>query len=239
MAAAAESAQLVVLPEVFAFMGADDEERRAAAETAEDSRVLGFLGEQARRHRLYIVGGSLLLRDPGARLLRNASPVFAPSGAMLAVYDKMHLFDVVLGAEAYRESAVIAPGEAPVSVAIDDWRLGLSVCYDLRFPELYRHYAGCEILSVPAAFTEPTGRAHWQVLLQARAIENQAYVLAAAQQGVHPGGRRTWGHSMIVDPWGEVLDELEAGEGIVVADLALERIRHVRASIPALEHRRL
>ncbi len=237
-AAAAESAHLVVLPENFSFMGASDAARRAAAESPEQSWVLGFLCEQAERHHLHIVGGSLLLRQAGSERLRNACPVCSPDGRLLAIYDKMHLFDVDLGAEAYRESATIAAGEAPVSVDLDGWSLGLSICYDLRFPELYRRYAGCQLLSVPAAFTVPTGRAHWEVLLRARAIENQAYVLAAAQAGTHPGGRRTWGHSMIVDPWGEVLDCLEAGEGIAVADLDMARIQHVRTAIPALKHRR-
>lgn len=238
-AAASQSVQLVVLPENFSFMGANDAERRDAAEDPEQSWVLGFLSEQAERHRMHIVGGSLLLRQRGSERLRNACPVFSPDGRLSAVYDKMHLFDVDLGAESYRESAMIAAGEAPVSVDVEGWAIGLSICYDLRFPELYRRYAGCGLLSVPAAFTVPTGRAHWEVLLRARAIENQAYVLAAAQVGEHPGGRQTWGHSMIVDPWGEVLDCRDVGEGIVVVDLEMDRLAHVRRAIPALEHRRL
>ena len=238
-AAASESAHLVVLPENFSFMGANDAERRDAAEYPEQSWVLGFLSEQASRHRMHIVGGSLLLRQPDSGHLRNACPVFSPGGRLLEIYDKMHLFDVDLDTESYHESATIMAGEVPKSVALGGWRIGLSICYDLRFPELYRSYAGCQVLSVPAAFTVPTGRAHWEVLLRARAIENQAYVLAAGQVGEHPGGRLTWGHSMIVDPWGEVLDCLADGEGIVVADLDMARVNHVRRAIPALGHRRL
>ncbi len=238
-AAACESVHLVVLPENFSFMGASDAERRDAAEYPEQSWVLGFLSEQANQHRMHIVGGSLLLRQPGSGQLRNACPVFSPDGKLLEIYDKMHLFDVDLDGESYHESATIAAGDGPKSVAFGGWLVGLSICYDLRFPELYRRYAGCQVLSVPAAFTVPTGRAHWEVLLRARAIENQAYVLAAGQVGEHPGGRQTWGHSMIVDPWGEVLDCRDEGEGIVVADLDMARVHHVRRAIPALGHRRL
>jgi len=240
-AAASEAVRLLVLPENFAFMGRDDAARRNAAEYPEDSWMLGFLCEQAERHRMAIVGGSVLLREKDSDLLRNACPVFSADGRLLEIYDKMHLFDVDLGPERYLESATIAPGDAPRSVPVGPWQIGLSVCYDLRFPELYRHYAeiGCQVLTVPAAFTVPTGMAHWETLLRARAIENQAYVLAAGQTGEHPGGRRTWGHSMIVDPWGEVLGCRADGEGLVLADLDMARVRQVRSMIPALRHRRL
>ncbi|HXH64264.1 MAG TPA: carbon-nitrogen hydrolase family protein [Mariprofundaceae bacterium] len=239
--AAAEAVRLIVLPENFSFMGRNDEARRAAADYPEDSWVLGFLSEQAERHRMHVIGGSLLLRQRDSDRLRNASPVFSPDGKLLEIYDKMHLFDVDLGPERYMESATISPGSEPKSVSIGPWRIGLSVCYDLRFPELYRRYAeaGCQVLTVPSAFTVPTGMAHWETLLRARAIENQAYVLAPGQTGEHPGGRRTWGHSMIVDPWGEVLACREDGEGLVLAELDLARVDQVRSMIPALRHRRL
>jgi len=240
-AAASEGVRLVALPENFSFMGRDDESRRAAAEYPEESWVLGFLSEQAERHRMHVIGGSVLLKQRDSDLLRNACPVFAPDGRLLDIYDKMHLFDVDLGPERYQESATILAGAAPTSVPIGPWKVGLSICYDLRFPELYRRYSetGCQVLSVPSAFTVPTGKAHWETLLRARAIENQAYVLAPAQAGEHPGGRRTWGHSMIADPWGEVLGCREEGEGLVLAELDLARIEEVRGMIPALHHRRL
>jgi deaminated glutathione amidase len=239
--AASEGVRLIVLPENFSFMGSSDDERRAAAEYPEESWVLGFLSEQAERHRMFVIGGSVLLKRRDSDRLRNASPVFSVDGKLLEIYDKMHLFDVDLGLERYLESATISAGDAPKSVCIGPWQIGLSVCYDLRFPELYRRYAAasCQVLTVPSAFTVPTGMAHWETLLRARAIENQAYVLAPAQTGEHPGGRRTWGHSMIVDPWGEVLASRDDGEGLVLAELDMARVEHVRSMIPALRHRRL
>jgi len=239
--AAAAGAALAVLPENFAFMAADEAEKRRVAEPEDASRVLAFLATEARRHQMAIVGGTVTLTSGHTERVRNACPVFSSTGEMLAVYDKMHLFDVALPGESWRESAVVEAGTRPVMCDIGDWRLGLSICYDLRFPELYRHYsqAGCRMITVPAAFTETTGRAHWEVLLRARAIENQCYVLAAAQGGCHPGGRRTWGHAMIVDPWGEVLDVCRDTEGIVTADISHARIDAVRRMLPALGHRRL
>jgi nitrilase len=242
--AAGQGVKLAVLPENFAFMGADPQARRRLGEELSISTVLPFLSESAARHALHIVGGSVLMAGSGGRL-RNACPVFEPNGSCIACYDKIHLFDVDLPGESHRESATITAGAAPVWVDIAGWRLGLSICYDLRFPELYRRYArqGCQVLTVPAAFTVPTGRAHWEILLRARAIENQAYVLAAAQAGSHPGGRRTWGHSMIVDPWGEVMacaaENCLEGQGILVtAEIDRERIDQVRRQLPALAHRR-
>ena len=241
--AAGQGVKLAVLPENFAFMGTDPQAKRHLAEELSGTTILPFLAESAARHALHIVGGSLLLTGSGV-LLRNTCPVFGPDGSCLACYDKLHLFDVDLPGESHRESAVIAPGAHPVRVDLPGWRLGLSICYDLRFPELYRHYAreGCQLLTIPSAFTVPTGRAHWEVLLRARAIENQAYVLAAAQAGSHPGGRQTWGHSIIIDPWGEIVAEAEDSdtEGtLVIADINRQRVEDVRRQIPALEHRRL
>lgn len=240
-AAASEGVRLAVLPENFSFMSSSDEARYAAAEYPEESWVLGFLSEQAECHRMHVIGGSVLLKQRDSDLLRNACPVFAPDGKLMDIYDKMHLFDVDLGSERYQESATILAGQAPTTVPIGSWKAGLSICYDLRFPELYRRYSetGCQVLSVPSAFTVSTGKAHWETLLRARAIENQAYVLAPAQAGEHPGGRHTWGHSMIVDPWGKVLGCREEGEGLVMAELTLARVEEVRGMVPALRHRRL
>jgi nitrilase len=207
-------------------------------------RILAFLSEAARTHRLAIIGGSLLL--PGRRgKLRNACPVYDRAGKCLGIYDKIHLFDVDLPDGRYQESEQIEAGETPLVVPLGEWRLGLSICYDLRFPELYRSYAaqGCDLLSAPSAFTVPTGAAHWEILLRARAIENQAYVLAPAQIGAHPGGRRTYGHSLILDPWGKVVaratDRDDASGELIVADLQRQLVDEIRRKIPALTHRKM
>jgi deaminated glutathione amidase len=238
--AAGQGARLALLPENFAFMGASDAAKRRAAQPEETSEALAFLGEHAAALNMAIIGGSVALSDAGQTRLRNTSVAFSATGERLAAYDKMHLFDVDVQGECYRESDLIRPGDKPVTARIEGWKIGLSVCYDVRFPELYRHYsaAGCEILSIPSAFTVPTGRAHWETLLRARAIENQCYVLAAAQAGVHPGGRSTWGHSMIIDPWGEVLASMEEGEGVAIADLSYARQQSLRRQFPVLKHRR-
>jgi len=238
--AAEQGAALVLLPENFAFMSLNDAARCSIAEPESDSRILDFLSRRAREYGITLIGGSVPLTHPDSGKIRNACPVFSHRGDLLAVYDKMHLFDVDLEHESYRESDTIMPGNTPTSVQVTDWNIGLSICYDIRFPELYRHYsdAGCHLLTVPAAFTVPTGMAHWETLLRARAIENQAYVLAAGQWGVHPGGRKTWGHSMLIDPWGDVLALLEEGEGVIVADMDMTFLHKVRNSLPALKHRR-
>lgn len=234
-----QGAELAILPENFALMGVSDMQRRAAAEPQESSGVLLFLAGQAARHGMAIIGGSVLLQ--GEEKLRNACAVYDARGRLLAVYDKIHLFDVDVGGDLYRESAIVQPGDRPATVQLGAFRAGLSICYDLRFPELYRHYAlhGCDIISVVAAFTEATGRAHWRPLLRARAIENQCYLLASAQVGVHADRRRTWGHSMVIDPWGDVIAELAEGEGVITASLSVDRLQAVRRSLPALQHRRL
>lgn len=239
--AADAGVELAVLPENFAFMSADDDEKREVAESEESSKVIGFLAAQAKQHSMGIIGGTVALTSNESGKLRNACPAFSATGELLALYDKMHLFDVDLPGEVWRESEIVEAGAQPVMCDIGDWLLGLSVCYDLRFPELYRNYSreGCQILSVPSAFTVSTGKAHWETLLRARAIENQCYVLAAAQNGTHPGGRRTWGHSMIVDPWGEVLSVCSDSEGLITADIKLGRVIEVRCMLPALSHRRM
>jgi len=239
--AAEQGVDLALLPENFAFMSPDDAARLAIAEPEASSSILDFLSRRAREFGITVIGGSVPLTHPDSAKIRNACPVFSHRGDLLVVYDKIHLFDVDLEHEHYRESDTIVAGDMPVSVKIKDWNIGLSICYDIRFPELYRYYADeeCHVLTVPAAFTVPTGMAHWETLLRARAIENQAYVLAAGQWGEHPGGRKTWGHSMIIDPWGDVIAQQADGEGVIVADMDMNFLQRVRLSLPALKHRRL
>lgn len=240
--AAREGARLALLPEYFCLMGQRDRDKLDIAEVAGDGPIQRFLADAARRHRMWIVGGTLPIRcdDPG-RVLNRCS-VWSPEGDCAAHYDKIHLFAFEQGDERYDEGRVLHAGSTPVALQAGALRVGLSVCYDLRFPELYRALMRppCDLLCVPAAFTVPTGRAHWELLLRARAVENQCYVLAAAQGGLHKNGRRTWGHSMIVDPWGDVLaQQAEDGEGVVLAELDLARMADVRQRLPALAHRRL
>ena len=238
--ASEQGAELALLPENFSFMGGSEAEKKQQAENQSNSVILRFLSEQAVLLQMSMIGGSLLMRRENGRLC-NTCPAFDQTGQLLASYDKIHLFDMDYQGESYCESSLIDAGEIPVSVQIGEFRLGLSICYDLRFPELYRVYAddACDVLCNVAAFTAATGRAHWQTLLAARAIENQAYVLAAAQYGIHPDGRQTWGHSMIIDPWGEVLAELPEGEGVIVAELSKQRLEQVRQSLPCLPLRRM
>ena len=239
--AAAGGAQLAALPEYFCLMGRRDDDKLAIAETEGDGPIQRFLAQQAREHGLWLVGGTLPLRASVPGRVRNSSLVFAPDGTLAARYDKMHLFAFATDSEQYDEGRVIEPGAQPVALQAGPLRVGLSVCYDLRFPELYRALMQppCDLLCVPSAFTWTTGRAHWELLLRARAIENQCVVLAPAQGGRHENGRRTWGHSMIVDAWGEVLAQQAEGEGVVLAAIDSPRLATVRQQLPALRHRRL
>ena len=234
-------AKLIGLPENFSFMGRD-EERIGGAETLEGP-TLSELRAFARQRRVFVLAGSFPERVADAGKTANTSVLIGDDGAITAVYRKIHLFDVAIpdGAR-YAESETVAPGRDPVVATTPLGRIGLSVCYDLRFPELYRKLAeaGADLLTVPAAFTLFTGKDHWEVLLRARAIENQAYVLAPAQCGRHSANRVTFGNSMIVDPWGVVLARCPAeGEGVCVAEVSPERIEQVRREVPALQHRRL
>jgi nitrilase len=234
-------ARVAVLPENFSFMGRRDVDKRAIAEPEGQGPVQSFLAEQARTLGLWIVGGTTpLASSPGERVAA-ACLVYADDGQRMARYDKIHLFDVALPDrnETYRESANIAPGTRPAVVPTPAGMLGLSVCYDVRFPELYRLLgaAGAQWFTVPAAFTVPTGQAHWETLLRARAIENLAYVVAAGQWGRHENGRETYGNSLIVDPWGTVLARLPEGTGIVTATLDLAAQEDTRRRFPALTHR--
>jgi deaminated glutathione amidase len=239
--AAARGARLAALPENFSFMGLKDSDKRAVAERDGSGAAQDFLAAAARRLRLWIVGGTVPLLAAGDGRVAAASLVYDSDGRRVARYDKIHLFDVDIPgrAESYRESAHVAPGSQATVLDTPVGRLGLSVCYDVRFPELYRHLsaAGAQLLAVPSAFTSPTGRAHWETLLRARAIENLCYVVAPAQSGFHPSGRETYGDSMIVDYWGRVLQRVPRGRGCAIAEVDLARQAGVRESFPALGHR--
>jgi predicted amidohydrolase len=239
--AAGGGARLAALPENFSFIGLKDADKRAVAEPEGSGPAQDFLATTAQRLKLWIVGGTVPLRAGADGRVGAACLVYSSDGQRVGRYDKIHLFDVDIPGrtERYRESAHVAPGSAAVVLDTPAGRLGLSVCYDVRFPELYRHLsaAGAQLLAVPSAFTAPTGRAHWETLLRARAIENLCYVVAPAQSGFHPGGRETYGDSMIVDYWGRVLQRVPRGRGSAVADIDTVQQASVRESFPALAHR--
>lgn len=246
--AARQGAELAVLPEYFCLMGQRDTDKLQHQETFGNGPIQQFLSDTAQALALWIVGGTLPLMpvDDGRQSGRvfNSSLVFAPDGRCLARYDKIHLFRFDDGVQRFDESVVQQAGRVPVTFDLPSrdghrWRIGLSVCYDLRFPELYRHYAtlGADLLTAPSAFTYPTGEAHWALLARARAVENLAGMVAAAQGGRHENGRRTWGHTMVVDPWGQVLGQSPEGEAVVVAELDAAHLARCRARLPALTHR--
>ena len=241
--AADDGCRIVVLPENFALMPRQARDKAQHAEEPGRGPIQDFLADTARRLSLWIVGGSLPLRSPDPERVYGACVVFDDAGVSRATYRKIHLFDVDLAAsrESYRESNSMSAGDAPVLVDTPAGRLGLSICYDLRFPELFRRYVaeGASLFTVPAAFTAVTGKAHWRTLLAARAIENLAWVIAPGQWGTHPDGRTTWGHSMIIDPWGTVADELPDGNGFVTADIDSTQVSRLRHDFPALANRRL
>lgn len=265
--AAAQGAQVVLLPEYFCLISGNDrdklgiQEADAGEQPGADSPLQHFLSATARQHGITLLGGTVPLKSPKIHKICNSLLVYGPDGKRLARYDKIHLFGFQRGEESYDESMAIHAGRTPVVVDVPvgaaaravarmgapggadenevaSIRVGLAVCYDLRFPELFRQMAPLDLMVMPAAFTYTTGQAHWELLLRARAVEGQCWVLASGQGGTHPGsGRRTWGHSMLVDPWGEVCAVLPEGEGVVVADLDTERTAQVRESLPALRHR--
>lgn len=237
--AVAQGAKLVALPEYFAIMGMRDDDKVKAREKPDEGPIQEFLSTTARRHGIWLVGGSVPLESSSPHKVRNSCLVYDDQGRLAARYDKIHLFGFAMGEERYDEERTIEPGHEVVTVDTPFARLGLSICYDLRFPELYRAMKPVDIILVPSAFTETTGKAHWETLIRARAIENLAYVLAPAQGGYHVSGRETHGDSMIVDPWGVVLDRLPRGSGVVVAGVNLQHLGNLRRSLPALTHRSL
>ena len=236
-------AELIVLPENFAIMGMCEEDKVKVRETYGQGPIQDFLAEQALQHHAWIVGGTVPLTAKDSQHVRATCLLFDDKGEVKARYDKVHLFDVHLSEskETYDESTTTEPGETATVVDTPFGRLGLAVCYDLRFPELFRRMSdeGVELFAIPSAFTAITGRAHWEILVRARAIENLCYVIAAAQGGYHVNGRETHGDSMIVDPWGRVLDRLPRGSGFVVSNVDINKVRNTRRNFPVLEHRKI
>ena len=241
--AAGRKARLVVLPENFAIMGVTERDKLKVKERAGSGPIQEFLSQQAARHGIWLVGGTVPIAGDSPDKVRAACLLFNDKGEQVARYDKIHLFDVELvdSGERYNESETIEPGNETVVVDTPLGRLGLAVCYDLRFPELFRSMLdeGMELVALPSAFTAVTGSAHWEILVRARAVENLCYVAAPAQGGYHVNGRETYGHSMIVDPWGTVLDRLPSGSGVVCANLDRKRLERVRKTFPAIQHRSL
>ena len=235
--AVADGAELVALPEYFPIMGRRDGDKIAAREVDGSGPIQDFLAETASKHGIWVIGGSMPLVASVEDKVLNTCLAFNPQGVRVARYDKIHLFGFQKGEERYNESATIEPGRQPVTFDAPFGRVGLSICYDLRFPELFRALGEIDLLVLPAAFTEVTGRAHWEILLRARAIENQCYVLAIGQGGVHENRRETHGNSMLIDPWGDIVAQRDKGAGVVIGELDHARIAEVRTSLPALTHR--
>ncbi len=237
--AARRGAALVLLPEYFCLMGdeTDKVKHREPHGASNSSPIQMALSQAAQANTIWIVGGTVPLVANDAQRVRNSVLVYGPDGQERARYDKIHLFAFQKGQESYDEARTIEPGSLPVVCDTPAGRTGLSVCYDLRFPELYRAMAPLDMIVMPAAFTYTTGNAHWELLIRTRAVENQCYVLASGQGGRHENGRRTWGHSMLVDPWGEVINVLPEGEGIVMGEVNPDRLAEIRLNLPALKHR--
>ena len=237
--AVAKGARLVVLPEFFAIMGMNELDKLKVQEPLGSGVIQKFLSDTARQHQIWLVGGSIPLSASTPDKVMNSCLVYDEHGERVARYDKIHLFNLELGNENYHEAKTIEAGNQVVVVDSPFGRIGLAICYDLRFPELFRAMKNLDIIVLPSAFTETTGKMHWEVLVRARAVENLAYVIAAAQGGYHVNGRETHGNSMVVDPWGRVLDRLPRGSGVVVAEINPAYQASLRASLPALNHRTL
>ena len=236
-------AQLVVLPEYFCLMGLKDTDKVDLREAPGAGPIQERLAAIAQENNIYLVAGSIPLEAKESNKVLNTSLVFNPEGRQITRYDKIHLFGFQTETERYEESETIAPGSQPSQFQITvngvDWQFGLSICYDLRFPEFYRSLGEVDCHIIPAAFTYTTGKDHWEILLRARAIENQCYVLSSAQGGVHVNQRRTWGDSMLIDPWGQILTNLPQGEGFITGTLSKDKLKEVRSKLPALKHRKL
>ena len=237
--AAEQGAKLVLLPEYWAALESRDAEKIGHAEPADNGPIQSFMSGIAKEHGIWLLGGTLSLASPVPNKVLNTMMVYNPEGERVARYDKIHLFSYSKGDESYDESRAITPGSEVVTFDAPFGRVGLSVCYDLRFPELYRAMGNCALIVMPAAFVYTTGKAHWEILLRARALENQCYLLASGQGGRHPTGRKTFGHSMLINPWGEVVDVLVEGEGIVIGDMDIDNMMDIRERLPALKHRRI
>lgn len=242
-AAATEGAQLAVLPEYFCLMGLKDTDKVRARESIGSGPIQEQLSDIAQQNNIYLVAGTIPLEAKDSNKVLNTTLVFNPAGEQISRYDKIHLFGFQTATERYQESETIEAGNKPgllkISIGGNDWTFGLSICYDLRFPELYRALGQVDCHIIPAAFTYTTGKDHWEILLRARAIENQCYVLASAQGGIHQNQRRTWGNSMLIDPWGSILANLPEGEGFISGVLCKDKLNEVRSKLPALAHRKL
>ncbi len=235
--AVADGANIVALPEYFCFMGLKETDKLSLAEEPGKGPIQDYLANVASNLGIWVFAGSIPIKSSDSQKVLNTQLVFNDQGNQVGRYDKIHLFSFTRGNESYDESRTIAPGGTVEIIDTPFARIGLSICYDLRFPELYRKMGTVDLILVPSAFTYTTGQAHWEVLLRARAIENQCYVLAPAQGGKHANGRRTWGHSMLIDPWGDVMSVLAENPGVVIGDIDPLRIKEVRESLPALQHR--
>ncbi len=237
--AAQKGAELVVLPEYWPSIGRTDKEKLKQAEKPGSGPIQDFMSSIAKEQKIWLIGGTLSLVAPEENKVLNTTLVYNPEGEQISRYDKIHLFSFASGKEAYDESTYISAGNEVVSFEAPFGRVGLTVCYDLRFPELFRAFGECALIVVPAAFTYTTGKVHWEILLRARAIENQCYVLAAAQGGRHETGRRTWGQTLLIDPWGEIKAQLMEGEGVVLGEIEQDVLSQIREKLPALKHKRL
>ena len=242
--AVSKKAKLITLPENFPLMGKRDEDRLAITESYNDGPLQLFLSEQSKRYKIWLLGGTIPLKSNNPEKVFATNLLFNPDGDCIARYDKIHLFDVMLDGrdeESYRESKTFESGNDVVVVKTEIGNIGLSVCYDLRFPEMYRkmHQKNVQIITAPSAFTATTGKAHWETLLRTRAIENLCYLIASNQGGVHANGRKTWGHSMIVDPWGEILAEVKEETGVAIAKIDINKQINLRKRFPTLTHRKL
>ena len=241
--AAHAGAKVIALPEYFCMMGMKDTDKVKVCESYGNGPIQEKLASLAKDYQIYLVAGTIPLEAKATGKVLNTTLAFNPSGKEIARYDKIHLFGFQTKTERYQESETIEAGNTPGILKIShnqqDWTFGLSICYDLRFPELYRAMGAVDCHIIPAAFTYTTGKSHWEILLRARAIENQCYVLASAQGGTHVNQRRTWGHSLLIDPWGTVLADLPEGEGYILGVLSKEKLNEVRSQLPALAHRKL